>query len=55
MFGAMVFRQTYWQDGALQLEMPSLEQVKGRVGTALGSLRPDHKRNLNPTPYKVVL
>ncbi|KAA0203760.1 hypothetical protein HAZT_HAZT004056, partial [Hyalella azteca] len=43
----------YWQDGEVQQQMPTLEEVKEKVKTGLASLRQDHKRNLNPTPYKV--
>nr|XP_018906224.1 PREDICTED: nicotinate phosphoribosyltransferase isoform X1 [Bemisia tabaci] len=43
----------YWKDGKTQCELPTLDQVRQRVQTSLLTLRQDHKRNLNPTPYKV--
>lgn len=43
----------YWKDGELQQDMPTLEGVRDRVQESLQTLRQDHKRNLNPTPYKV--
>ncbi|KAF2363987.1 Nicotinate phosphoribosyltransferase pncB-type [Trinorchestia longiramus] len=45
--------KVFWRDGEVQQQMPTLEQVRGKVRTSLASLRQDHKRNLNPTPYKV--
>lgn len=33
----------------------SLEQIRQHVQHSLRTLRPDHKRSLNPTPYKVVI
>uniref|UniRef100_A0A6A7G1C9 Nicotinate phosphoribosyltransferase n=2 Tax=Hirondellea gigas TaxID=1518452 RepID=A0A6A7G1C9_9CRUS len=45
--------KVYWKDGAVQQEMPTLLEIRDRVIAALASLRQDHKRNLNPTPYKV--
>nr|CAD7412873.1 unnamed protein product [Timema poppensis] len=43
----------YWQKGNLVAPLPTLEDVRQRVQSSLQSLRNDHKRNLNPTPYKV--
>lgn len=43
----------YWKDGAIRQPIPSLEEVRARVQESLSSLRQDHLRNLNPTPYKV--
>ena len=44
----------YWQDGKLVHEnLESIEQIKTRVTEQLKCLRSDHKRVLNPTPYKV--
>nr|XP_024215828.1 nicotinate phosphoribosyltransferase-like isoform X4 [Halyomorpha halys] len=44
----------YWSDGAVQVKLPSLDEVRNRVQSSLQTLRQDHKRNLNPTPYKVL-
>lgn len=43
----------YWKDGRVCQKLPTLEQVKERVQESLKTLRQDHKRTLNPTPYKV--
>lgn len=42
---------------ALQVQEPlkSLEEVRSYVAAGMASLRSDHKRPLNPTPYKVRL
>ncbi|XP_018571301.1 nicotinate phosphoribosyltransferase isoform X2 [Anoplophora glabripennis] len=45
----------YWEDGQICQELPSLQQIKERVQTTLKTLRPDIKRNLNPTPFKVAV
>lgn len=47
--------KVYWKDGKIVQNLPTLEQVKLKVQTSLQTLRNDHKRNLNPTPYKVQL
>lgn len=46
--------QVYWKNGKTVLPLPTLEEVRQRVHTCLATLRNDHKRNLNPTPYKVL-
>lgn len=43
----------YWQDGKICRTLPTLQEIRERVKTSLRTLRPDIKRNLNPTPYKV--
>ncbi|CAK9293461.1 unnamed protein product [Gordionus sp. m RMFG-2023] len=43
----------YWKDGELQIPLPSIEDVRKLVKENLSTLRQDHKRHLNPTPYKV--
>jgi nicotinate phosphoribosyltransferase len=45
--------QVYWQSGKINCYLPGLEEIRKKVQTSLDSLRNDHKRNLNPTPYKV--
>ena len=42
-----------WADGKIADNMPDLEQIKDNVQRSLTALRQDHKRSLNPTPYKV--
>lgn len=43
----------YWKDGKIVSPLPNLQEVKENVRKSLKTLRPDIKRNLNPTPYKV--
>ncbi|XP_055296797.1 nicotinate phosphoribosyltransferase isoform X2 [Sitodiplosis mosellana] len=43
----------YWQNGVICQALPTLEEVREKVQSSLRSLRNDHKRTLNPTPYKV--
>ncbi|XP_075214764.1 nicotinate phosphoribosyltransferase isoform X2 [Lycorma delicatula] len=43
----------YWENGKINGPLPTLEEVRDRVKNSLQTLRQDHKRNLNPTPYKV--
>ncbi|XP_037927830.1 nicotinate phosphoribosyltransferase isoform X3 [Teleopsis dalmanni] len=45
----------YWQDGKIYQKLPTLEQVREKVQISLKTLRNDHKRTLNPTPYKVAV
>eukprot|EP00052_Salpingoeca_macrocollata_P033078 m.7309 g.7309 ORF g.7309 m.7309 type:complete len:575 (+) comp4671_c0_seq1:94-1818(+) len=42
-----------WKDGKVQMELPTLQQLRERVQTELRRIRGDHMRSLNPTPYKV--
>jgi len=42
-----------WKDGMRVGGRTSLEQIRQHVQHSLRTLRPDHKRSLNPTPYKV--
>ncbi|VDN15922.1 unnamed protein product [Dibothriocephalus latus] len=44
-----------WKDGKVACNLPSLEEIRRRVKKSLAELRPDHRRQLNPTPYKVSL
>nr|XP_047144523.1 nicotinate phosphoribosyltransferase isoform X1 [Hydra vulgaris] len=43
----------YWKDGEIQTPLNSLEEARANVKQSLKTLRPDHLRSLNPTPYKV--
>ncbi|XP_053960981.1 nicotinate phosphoribosyltransferase isoform X1 [Anastrepha ludens] len=45
----------YWKDGKIVQQLPTLEQVREKVQISLKTLRNDHKRTLNPTPYKVAV
>ncbi|CAH0561797.1 unnamed protein product [Brassicogethes aeneus] len=45
----------YWENGKIVQELPNLQQIKERVKQSLKTLRPDIKRTLNPTPYKVAV
>lgn len=45
--------QVWWADGKLQQEIPDLLQIRARVKKSLTEIRPDIKRLLNATPYKV--
>lgn len=45
--------RVYWKDGEICGSLPNLDEIRERVKTSLTTLRPDIKRNLNPTPYKV--
>lgn len=42
-----------WEEGRIVEDMPDLEQIRANVQSSLAALRQDHKRSLNPTPYKV--
>ncbi|XP_023715621.1 nicotinate phosphoribosyltransferase isoform X5 [Cryptotermes secundus] len=46
--------KVYWQNGKVCCHLPGLEEIREKVRTSLDSLRNDHKRNLNPTPYKLL-
>ena len=43
----------WWENGKIPLNIPSLTEIRERVQSSLQTLRQDHKRSLNPTPYKV--
>lgn len=45
----------YWKDGAICRGFPNLQRVRENVFNSLRALRPDIKRYLNPTPYKVAV
>ncbi len=43
----------YWSDGKINGVLPSLKEVRAYAREQIDQLRKDHKRDLNPTPYKV--
>ncbi|CAF0858995.1 unnamed protein product [Rotaria sordida] len=43
----------YWADGEIKYSLPTLKQIRTYVREQINELRKDHKRDLNPTPYKV--
>ncbi|PAA88840.1 hypothetical protein BOX15_Mlig000117g3, partial [Macrostomum lignano] len=43
----------YWHEGKVMSELPNLESIREHAAASLVTLRTDHKRFLNPTPYKV--
>ncbi|CAK9802338.1 Nicotinate phosphoribosyltransferase [Anthophora quadrimaculata] len=47
--------KVYWKNGKLYQPLPTLQEIRNRVQESLRTLRNDHKRNLNPTPYKVAV
>jgi len=45
--------KVYWANGRIMQRLPDLKEVREHVKESLRTIRPDIKRNLNPTPYKV--
>jgi nicotinate phosphoribosyltransferase len=45
--------QLYWDNGEMKHPLPTWEQVRTYAHEQIESLRKDHRRSLNPTPYKV--
>ncbi|XP_064480457.1 nicotinate phosphoribosyltransferase-like isoform X2 [Ornithodoros turicata] len=45
--------QLWWEHGKIVQDLPSLDEIRSRLRSSLETLRPDIKRTLNPTPYKV--
>jgi nicotinate phosphoribosyltransferase len=43
----------YWSDGKINGVLPTLTEIRTYVREQIDRLRKDHKRDLNPTPYKV--
>lgn len=43
----------FWNEGYICQRLPNLQEIKENVKSSLQILRPDIKRTLNPTPYKV--
>lgn len=48
-----VLLKLYWDKGQVRYSLPSLRELKERTCKSISCLREDHKRQLNPTPYKV--
>lgn len=46
-------QKVYWSNGKICQKLPLLTEIRDHVKSSLKALRQDHKRNLNPTPYKV--
>lgn len=45
--------KVFWQHGRVLQKLPTLEEIRQHVKNSLKSIRNDHKRLFNPTPYKV--
>lgn len=45
----------FLDNGEIKQKMPTLLEIKNRVAQSIQNLRPDIKRYLNPTPYKVAV
>ncbi|CAF0885587.1 unnamed protein product [Rotaria sordida] len=43
----------YWANGQIQQALPTWQEVRIYVQRQIETLRKDHRRQLNPTPYKV--
>ena len=43
----------FWGDNRILADLPTLDGARERVKQSLSHVRQDHKRYLNPTPYKV--
>ena len=42
-----------WANGKMTEPLHTLQEIREQVQLSLKTLRQDHKRSLNPTPYKV--
>ncbi|XP_052765116.1 nicotinate phosphoribosyltransferase-like isoform X2 [Mya arenaria] len=47
--------KTCWKNGKVLVPLPPLRDLRTKAMASIRSLRQDHKRALNPTPYKVSL
>jgi len=43
----------YWSNGEIKGALPTLKEIRTYARDQIDQLRKDHKRDLNPTPYKV--
>ncbi|KAK7468226.1 hypothetical protein BaRGS_00036549 [Batillaria attramentaria] len=48
-----LLHQQYWKCGKVMRDLPNLEALRTRALHSMQTIRQDHKRALNPTPYKV--
>ncbi len=49
-----ILQECFWSDGQIkQQQLPTITEIRQYVRDSLQQLREDHKRLLNPTPYKV--
>ncbi|XP_048728203.1 nicotinate phosphoribosyltransferase-like isoform X2 [Ostrea edulis] len=48
-----LLHKCYWDKGKVMQPLPSLSDLRTKAFESLQTLRIDHKRALNPTPYKV--
>ncbi|XP_050413034.2 nicotinate phosphoribosyltransferase [Patella vulgata] len=48
-----VLHKVYWKNGKIQQHLPTLKELRDKAMKSLQTIRQDHKRALNPTPYKV--
>uniref|UniRef100_A0A0N5A747 Nicotinate phosphoribosyltransferase n=1 Tax=Parastrongyloides trichosuri TaxID=131310 RepID=A0A0N5A747_PARTI len=46
-------QELYWDHGVLKKEMPTLLEIKENLTRSMKTIRKDHCRFINPTPYKV--
>ena len=44
-----------WDQGRMPEPLPTIAEIRQQVQRSLKTLRQDHKRSLNPTPYKVII
>ena len=44
-----------WDQGRMPEPLPTIAEIRQQVQRSLKTLRQDHKRSLNPTPYKVIV
>uniref|UniRef100_A0AC35U905 Nicotinate phosphoribosyltransferase n=1 Tax=Rhabditophanes sp. KR3021 TaxID=114890 RepID=A0AC35U905_9BILA len=46
-------QQTAWEEGKICCELPSLIEIKQHLNDSMSHIRKDHRRFVNPTPYKI--
>ncbi|KAH9491940.1 hypothetical protein Btru_026838 [Bulinus truncatus] len=45
--------EIWWQNGEKKKDLPTLTELREKTKQSLRKVRQDHKRALNPTPYKI--